>query len=257
MSELNQPSGTFRRASGEGQEVQPIVFSRGMHRALTDHSRKFDQKPRHLRPVWIVLILLIPCVALTLYYSQVVAPGSEETGSFLPTTSYALVLLLLNLDLIGLVVLGLLQTRARKAKLARVVTLPVAMGGLSLYGTVSAFGHSPAVLLAWALALGAVVAISLRQSAPATARYHASRREFDLPGSWVPMVLILGIFLTKYAVGVATAMQPALRADPAFALPVAVLYGVFSGVFAGRTLGLLRLARPRHATGSMTLRTTA
>lgn len=159
--------------------------------------------------------------------------------------------------LIGLVVLGLLQTRARKAKLARVVTLPVAMGGLSLYGTVSAFGSAPAVLLAWALALGAVLAISLRQSAPAAARYNATRREFDLPGSWVPMVLILGIFLTKYAVGVATAMQPALRADVAFALPVAVLYGVFSGLFAGRTLGLLRLARPQHATGALTLRTTA
>ena len=71
------------------------------------------------------------------------------------------------------------------------------------------------------------------------------------------MVLILGIFLTKYAVGVATAMQPALRAEVAFALPVAVLYGVFSGLFAGRTLGLLRLARPQHATGTLTLRTTA
>jgi two-component system, NtrC family, nitrogen regulation sensor histidine kinase NtrY len=82
-----------------------------MHRSLPDHSRTFDPKPRHLRPVWIVLILLIPCVALTLYYSQVVAPGSEETGSFLPTTSYALVLLLVNLDLIGFVVLVLLLSR--------------------------------------------------------------------------------------------------------------------------------------------------
>ena len=58
-----------------------------------------------------MLILLVPCVALTLYYSQVVAPGSEESGSFLPTTSYALVLLLVNLDLIGFVVLVLLLSR--------------------------------------------------------------------------------------------------------------------------------------------------
>jgi hypothetical protein len=101
------------------------------------------------------------------------------------------------------------RTRARKASLTRVVTLPVAMGGLSLYGTVSAFGSAPTVLLPWALAMGTVLAISLRQSAPAAARFNATRREFDLPGSWVPMVLILGIFLTKYAVGVATAMQPA------------------------------------------------
>ena len=65
----------------------------------------------HLRPVWIVLILLLPCLALTFYYSQVVIPGGEETDSFLPTTSYAFVLLLLNLDLIGFVVLLLLLSR--------------------------------------------------------------------------------------------------------------------------------------------------
>ena len=65
----------------------------------------------HFRPVWIVLILLIPCLALTFYYSQVIIPGGEETDSFLPTTSYAFVLLLLNLDLIGFVVLLLLLSR--------------------------------------------------------------------------------------------------------------------------------------------------
>ena len=66
----------------------------------------------HLRPVWIVLILLLPCLALTFYYSQVIVPGGVETGdSFFPTTSYAFVLLLINLDLIGFVVLLLLLSR--------------------------------------------------------------------------------------------------------------------------------------------------
>jgi two-component system nitrogen regulation sensor histidine kinase NtrY len=81
-------------------------------RALTvGRSTEPERKRLHLRPVWIVLILLIPCLALTLYYSQVVVPGGEETDSFLPTTSYAFVLLLLNLDLIGFVVLLLLLSR--------------------------------------------------------------------------------------------------------------------------------------------------
>ena len=70
-----------------------------------------ERRAPHLRPVWIVLILLIPCLALTVYYSQVVMPGGEETDSLLPTTSYAFVLLLLNLDLIGFVVLTLLLSR--------------------------------------------------------------------------------------------------------------------------------------------------
>src|SRR5678815_3103928 len=70
-----------------------------------------EHRTMHLRPVWIVLILLLPCLALTFYYSQVIVPGGEETDSFLPTTSYAFVLLLLNLDLIGFVVLMLLLSR--------------------------------------------------------------------------------------------------------------------------------------------------
>ncbi len=76
-----------------------------------DGSKEPDRRKPHLRPVWIVLILLIPCVVLTLYYSFVAVPGGEEKESLLPTTSYAIVLLLVNLDLIGLVVLTLLLSR--------------------------------------------------------------------------------------------------------------------------------------------------
>ena len=81
------------------------------HTSSVGQSTEPERKRLHLRPVWIVLILLVPCLALTLYYSQVVVPGGEPRDSFLPTTSYAFVLLLLNLDLIGLVVLLLLLSR--------------------------------------------------------------------------------------------------------------------------------------------------
>ena len=72
-----------------------------------------EPEPRrpHLRPVWIVLILLLPCLALTVYYSQTVVPSGEQSDTFLPSTGYAFVLLLINLDLIGFVVLTLLLSR--------------------------------------------------------------------------------------------------------------------------------------------------
>lgn len=70
-----------------------------------------DRRKRYLRPVLILLFFLIPSVALTFYYAQVVVPGGETTDSFLPTPSYAFVLLLINLDLIGVVVLLLLLSR--------------------------------------------------------------------------------------------------------------------------------------------------
>ena len=70
-----------------------------------------EHRKRHVRPVWIVLILLLPCLALTFYYAQTAIPVGEESDSFLPSTGYAFVLLLVNLDLIGFVVLTLLLSR--------------------------------------------------------------------------------------------------------------------------------------------------
>jgi hypothetical protein len=56
------------------------------------------------------------------------------------------------------------------------------------------------------------------------------------------MLLILGIFLTKYGVGITLAMQPGMARDGLFTLAVGGLYGLFSGIFAGRAARLWRLA---------------
>ena len=56
------------------------------------------------------------------------------------------------------------------------------------------------------------------------------------------MMLILGIFMTKYVVGATSAMHPALIHDTGFSLGFSALYGAFSGIFLGRAARLLRLA---------------
>jgi uncharacterized membrane protein len=149
--------------------------------------------------------------------------------------------------LAGLLVLGLSQTRERTAGMARVASLPLAMGAFSLFGLVSDFGTRPPLLALWATATLAIGLPLARRAAPQRVSFDAQRRRFTLPGSWVPMALILGIFLTKYAVGASLTLQPALKSEPAFALTVAALSGVFSGLFAGRALQLLRLARQQDA----------
>ncbi len=65
----------------------------------------------HLKPVWIVLFLLVPCLFLTMYYAQNEGFGGRTGESFLPNASYALILLLIYLDIVGLVVLTLLLSR--------------------------------------------------------------------------------------------------------------------------------------------------
>ena len=104
--------------------------------------------------------------------------------------------------LAALLIIGLGQTRSRTAGLLRVTALPLGMGVLSLYGTVSAFGTLPVVLLSWLASCVAVAYLVTPFAAPVGTHYDSRTRQFQLPGSWLPMALIMAIFLTKYAVGV-------------------------------------------------------
>jgi hypothetical protein len=58
----------------------------------------------------------------------------------------------------------------------------------------------------------------------------------------VPLTLFMGIFITKYAVGISIGMQASLARDVNFALAVSTLYGAFSGIFLARAARLWHMA---------------
>lgn len=145
--------------------------------------------------------------------------------------------------LAGLLVLGVSQLRDRTAGLARVSLLPLAMTLFSVSGTASALGASPhraMALSAWLIAAALAFALLARGRGDA-AQYDPARRLFLLPGSVVPLLLIVGIFLVKYVVGVDLAMAPQLVQEAPYVLTVAALYGAFTGIFVGRASRLWRL----------------
>jgi hypothetical protein len=145
-----------------------------------------------------------------------------------------------------LLALGLSQLRDRQVSQMRMAIMPVAMTALSLWGTASAFGQSPLfgyVVLCWLASALLMAGLIAKTAPPAGTRHIAASRSFWIPGSWLPLALILGIFLTKYVVGVDLSMQPALARDGSYTLAVGALYGLSSGAFAGRSARLWRLAR--------------
>ncbi len=149
--------------------------------------------------------------------------------------------------LAGLLMLGASQMQARHVARARVGVTPVAMTLFSLWGMVSGFKETGQLGIAIALWLAActgslALLVWRTPSAPPGTRYDASTRTFDLPGSAVPLALILGIFMTKYAAGIKLAMQPDLVRDTLFVRSLAPLYGMFSGAFLARGWRLWRLA---------------
>jgi len=81
----------------------------GLHHELI--GPELERRTPHLRPVWTVLLFLVPCLALTIYYSQYATFDASDGETFLPNPSYAVAMLLIILDLIGLIVLTLLLSR--------------------------------------------------------------------------------------------------------------------------------------------------
>ena len=152
--------------------------------------------------------------------------------------------------LAGLLALGYSGTRTRRVAAIRLALMPLAMLGLALWGVQSAFGasgHLPALGALWVLCFAAVLALGSRAAAPEGTSFDPASRQFRLPGSWVPLVLIVGVFLIKYGVGVQLALEPSLARNLGFATAVTALYGLLSGLFAVRTLRVLRMARPGNA----------
>lgn len=138
-----------------------------------------------------------------------------------------------------LIALGLRQARPHVISPLRATLLPLAMLLLALAGVLGSFASAGA-LAAWAAAMLAVVALRGPRAA-AGAQWLPAERRFRQRGSWLPMALMMGIFATKFAVGATLALHPALARSSVFALGIAALYGLFSGVFAARALALHRL----------------
>ncbi len=138
--------------------------------------------------------------------------------------------------------LGLWQTRPREMSLTRVTVLPLVLAALSLGGVLSAFGHLPVALLAWATGVAASIALARRAVAVRGAAWSASRGLLHVPGSWWPLVLIVSLFAIKYGAGVSLALAPTLATDTTFAGSCSLAYGVFSGLFMARALSLRSLA---------------
>lgn len=143
-----------------------------------------------------------------------------------------------------LLVLGLMQTRKRNVSRFLVFLLPLIMIPLSLSTVASTFGIAPLPVMAWLGGIAAAFASNMLVfQAPAGVRYDESHGKFEIPGSWIPLVLMMSIFLARFVIGFTRAVNPALVATNLFAGVVAATLGFCSGLFAARALKIISAQR--------------
>ena len=148
--------------------------------------------------------------------------------------------------LAAVVGLGLLQTRDRAMSRARVTILPIVFILLSLSGVFRGAGSSLVAPLAWAAGFGAVLAFGRNALAVRGASWSPQSARLQVPGSWLPVALIVSLFMLKYGMAVAQALEPRLLQQTTLQVACNALYGAFSAIFWSRSRSLLRLI-PREA----------
>ena len=150
----------------------------------------------------------------------------------------------------ALVALGLSQVRTREVSMVRMTILPLVLLALSFTGVVSTFAHATIAILAWAVGVTAAIALGRPFMKVRGASWSSETGLLHVPGSWLPLALIVTLFLIKYGVGVTLAMNHAMAADTTFGACCGLAYGGFSGLFAARALGLRSLASGRLASAT-------
>src|SRR6218665_1697128 len=131
-------------------------------------------------------------------FSEPAMPSLSLILQHIPTWVWAVLAFIL--------VMGVRQSRAQRMSRPRLLILPLAWLAFGAGGVESTFGVNAAPLLAWALGLGASLWAMKRSGWPGDARFDAGSGHFLVPGSWLPMALMLAIFAAKFALGFSLAL---------------------------------------------------
>jgi len=142
-----------------------------------------------------------------------------------------------------LIAFGYFQSKDRAVSRGKISILPVVMIALSFYGVLSAFGIAPVGLISWVVGVGVAVWLGVKLATPHGISFSTETQLFSVPGSWLPLALMMAIFFTKYAVGVIMARQLPIVSEPVFIGSISLCYGFLSGVFLARAIVIWRSAK--------------
>jgi hypothetical protein len=142
-----------------------------------------------------------------------------------------------------LLIYGYAQHKTRLISSLRLFTLPAIMLLLSLVGVYSAFGLHPSGIAAWVIGIGVALWMGLSFGSRRGVSYSSELDAYHVPGSWLPLGLMMMIFFIKYAVGFSLARHFTFVNTNWFDATVSFVYGFLSGLFVSRALLVWRCAK--------------
>lgn len=144
--------------------------------------------------------------------------------------------------LVALLAFGFWFTRPRAVSPIAPAIMAVAFLGYSIFGVFSSFGLSALAVLAWVTALIASITVAAPLFTPPGLSWVEGTNKVHVPGSWMPMFLMLGIFLVRFAIGFSQGARLPVANQQWFAPVTSFLLGSLSGGFVARALVIRRFA---------------
>ena len=144
---------------------------------------------------------------------------------------------------------GLLAARDRDITVTRMLVIPLLMLVLALQAIAMKFGMASLGMAAWTAGLAAMV-LQRRSFGLDKVTLGSSANALRVRGSWMPLAMMMLVFLIKYALAVTLAIRPQVAEDAVFAASVCGLLGLCNGYFVGqlaRDLAAARRLRTRSA----------
>ncbi len=148
-----------------------------------------------------------------------------------------------------LVALGIWQRGTREVTAAAPAAVAAAFVAYSIYGVVSSFDVRPYPMLAWVVGLVLALTVGSQFFAPRGLMPATNPNRVIVPGSWLPLILMLCIFAAKFLVGFVAGAHLDVGHGAWFAPAIGLVLGVLSGAFVVRALVDLRFARRGNTAG--------
>ncbi len=158
---------------------------------------------------------------------------------FIPLWVFAVLALLLGL--------GYLQSRTRHINPAVLRLAALGFVGYSLWGVVASFGAGWLSVAPWLAGLALAILGARPSFWSRGMSFVAASRRVLVPGSWLPLAIMLGIFGVKFALGFAAGAGSPVLPGSIAAAACALALGLFSGLFAARARAVLVVARQQPA----------
>lgn len=139
------------------------------------------------------------------------------------------------------VILLLSGLRARKTSavpLAVLLLIPSIFFGWSLFSFFGKYATDSLAILFWLLCLGMGVFIGFSHMQKLELQFDKQKKKVEMPGSWIPLMLSMSIFTSKFSIGMMSSMMPHLNGSLLF-LGLELFSTIILGIFAGRGINCL------------------